>query len=71
MVKLCTYCDQAATVRCKKHRQYLCGNSRCVRFHRWDDSEECAFFAFNAGLFGFIFAAITRHHHHKTLEVSR
>lgn len=30
----CTYCEEKAYVRCRKHRQYLCGCSECVDKHR-------------------------------------
>lgn len=30
----CVHCTQPAYVRCRKHRQYLCGGSECVDKHR-------------------------------------
>lgn len=31
----CVQCNEPAYVRCRKHRQHLCGTRYCVDLHRW------------------------------------
>lgn len=39
----CTYCSEPAYVKCRKHRQYLCGDTECTNLHR-SAGGDCDFF---------------------------
>lgn len=40
----CVHCNEPATMRCKTHRQHICGDPKHMEFHRWDGREACDFF---------------------------
>lgn len=39
----CAQCNEPAMMRCKSHRQTLCGDPYCVDLHRWGGGS-CDFF---------------------------
>ena len=39
----CIYCNDPAFVRCKSHKQVMCGSEYCVRLHRWGGGN-CSFY---------------------------
>lgn len=45
----CTHCSEPATMRCKTHRQYICGDPEHLQFHRADGKEACDFFPYSGG----------------------
>lgn len=39
----CIYCNEPALVRCREHRQNMCGKAYCVSLHRWAPGD-CRFY---------------------------
>lgn len=41
---ICTYCNDPAYVRCRKHSKLTCGSAYCTNLHRWGRGD-CEFVA--------------------------
>jgi len=38
----CSHCLYPAEVRCRTHKQYICGRMYCIQLHRWGGGDcEC------------------------------